>query len=85
MDKVNSEDAVRVVSNVLQDFGFENYIVAIPNKDLDTEEFDAVISGSPDTVAKLLLALIARVPDKVKKRMSNHLIDAFESKQRGDD
>lgn len=85
MNNVNSEKAVHVVADVLQDFGFENYIVAIPNKNLYTEEFDAVISGSPDTVAKLLLALIAQVPSKVKKHMSNHLIDAFGSGQRGDD
>ena len=73
MNNVDSEKAVHTVSDVLEELEFEAYVVAIKNEGSRNNDFNAVISGDTETVAKLLLSFLKAVPKQVKVQMQQHL------------
>ncbi len=73
MNNVDSEKAVHTVSEVLDELGFETYVVAIKNEGPKNKEFDAVINGEAEMVAKLLLSFLKAVPKQVKVQMQQYL------------
>ncbi|KRL84025.1 hypothetical protein [Ligilactobacillus apodemi] len=73
MNNVNSEKAVHTVSNVLEELKFETYFVAIKNDSSKNNDFNAVITGDTETVAKLLLSFLNAVPKQVKVQMQQYL------------
>ncbi|THE20207.1 hypothetical protein ACH45_07690 [Ligilactobacillus animalis] len=78
MDNVNSGKAVHVVSDVLEELKFKNYVVVI--RDTKTEkDFDGVFNGNPEETAELLLEFMYKLPVPVKLCMSNYLANALAS------
>lgn len=86
MDNVNSGKAVHVVSDVLEELKFKNYVVVI--RDTKTEkDFDGVFNGSAEETAELLLGFMSKLPIPVKVCLNNYLAKALASEKllRGDD
>ena len=86
MDNVNSGKAVHVVSDVLEELEFKNYVVVI--RDAKAEKaFDGVFNGNPEETAELLLEFMYKLPAPVKLCMSNYLAKVLASGKflQGDD
>ena len=74
MSNVKQKKVVHELSKVLNDLGFENFIVAISTDHEEGEVQEAAICGDPFALAHLMITLQNKVPEEAKAHMMKHAL-----------